>query len=72
LDKGHAFTHTSQAKLARDLLSIYQENILEKMEHIVCSVPLPQVLSFLGNEVDRSQHTRIVTLWIHFQTFLCY
>jgi len=45
---------------------------LKKIEHIVCSVPLPQALSFLDIEVDRSQHTRIVTLWIHFLTFLYY
>lgn len=42
---------------------------LKKVEHIVCSVPLPQALSFIDNEVDRSQHTRILTLWIHFLTF---
>ena len=33
---------------------------------------VPQVLSFVGTEIDRSQHTRPVTLWIHFITFLYY
>ena len=33
---------------------------------------VPQALSFLDTEVDRSRHTRTVALWIHFLTFLYY
>ena len=67
LDKGHLYTH-----LKLDLCVTYSVFIWQifwkKVKHVISSVPLPRVFRFLDDEVDRSQHTRIVTLFCTINT----